>query len=175
MPRAIASVLEAVETRDADAIIPLLMLVSAACTEREGPGGPPKCWIGGRSHKEGDVLPEGTVIQVFPMSACEFGWYQGVDLLTGLMGSLADAGELYAVLRLTQPLFTETDAPYPHATHAALFTQARSPDASIAFATGGDGLVFIDRPCDVTAAAALEQHPRYRGAEVLVRGPAFAP
>jgi hypothetical protein len=175
LPVAVTRLIEAVHARDGDAINAMLQFVHAPCTERTGIGGPPKCWVGGTSYKEGNVPPDGTIVEVFLHSGCEFGWLQGTQLLNFLLFTIANSGDLHSVIRVNSPLFQEDDAPYPGATHAALFTHSLSPDASIVYFVEESGLTFIDYPCIMPPGALLAEHPRYRDAEVIYRGPAFRP
>ncbi len=58
-------IIQAVEDRDIEALAPLVVHPTVACTTAQGLGGPPKCE---------DGMPEGTELQVFPYAACEGSW-----------------------------------------------------------------------------------------------------
>ena len=58
-------IIEAVEARDIEALVPLVQYTTVGCTTADGLGGPPKC--------EEDVA-EGTEFTMFPVSSCEGGW-----------------------------------------------------------------------------------------------------
>lgn len=172
IPRIVRRVTDAVSAGDVEAVLALVQMTEAPCTERGGIGGPPKCWIGDRSYKAGNVHPEGTIVEAFPITSCEFGWYDR-EAVAGLVeGWVTGAGELYALVRLTAPPF-EDESYYPDLTHAAIFTLTDSPDASRVFLFGERGLAFVHHPCILPAEDALAEHPTYRDAEVIAYGPAF--
>ena len=150
----------------------MLQFVRTPCTTVQGAGGPPKCWLGGRSEKDGNVLPAGTPVEVLPVTSCELGWYEPEQARDLAMSTLPSVGELQAVLRLTRPLFTDTDADYPALGHAVVYTRraSGSPERAAVYGLNASGVAYIELTCDSTAQQLLAS-PRYAGAEVLSLAP----
>ena len=172
IPPIVRRVTDAVSAGDVEAVLALVQMTEAPCTERGGIGGPPKCWIGNRSYKAGNVHPEGTIVEAFPITSCEFGWYDREAVARLVDGWVTGAGELYALIRLTAPPF-EDESYYPDLTYAAIFTLTDSPDASRVFVFGERGLAFVHHPCILPAADTLSEDLMFERAEVIAYGPAF--
>jgi hypothetical protein len=136
--------------------------VRTPCTTAQGAGGPPKCSVGGRD------LPEGTAVEVMPISSCELGWYDPQGARDIAVSTLPSVFELQAVLRVARPLFADTDAAYPSVDYAAVFTRraSGSSERAIVYGMSATGVTYIELTCDSTAQQLLDS-PRYRGAEVL--------
>jgi hypothetical protein len=170
-PPIVERAIDAVRARDAEAVMATVQLTRTPCTNQQGAGGPPKCSVAGTPARA-----EGTTIDAFPLSSCELGWYSRTSVRDALESTLPGAGDLYAVVRLTRPLFSERGLEFPATRYAAFFVRRASgmPESSFVFAVDDDGLVYIDLPCAQSAREALA-NPIYRGAEVIQRGPAFQP
>jgi hypothetical protein len=169
VPASVDRLVEAASAHDVEAVSAMLQLITTPCTQALGVGGPPKCWVGGRPPSS--PLPEGTPVEVFPITSCEFGWYDPASARDIVRSTLASLGEVYAVLRLTAPLYSDP-GPYPRATHAVVFERAsrgRTPQAAV-YALNASGVTLVDFPCDLEPREVLERSPLYRNAEV-VRGP----
>jgi hypothetical protein len=83
-------VLEAIASRDPQAIAEHLALLETACTTADGLGGPPKC---------ADGMADGTIVSVFPILEAE-GTFATVDNLLQVADSLQIAG-LFGVYQVT--------------------------------------------------------------------------
>ena len=161
-PPVVTRLIDAVSADDAAALASLLQFVHTPCTTAQGAGGPPKC----------GNLPAGTAVEVMPISSCEFGWYAPAQARDIAASTLPSVGELQAVLRLTRPLFTDTDANYPALDHAVVFTRraSASPERAVVYGLNSSGVAYIELTCDSTAQQLLAS-PRYAGAEVLPVAP----
>jgi hypothetical protein len=174
VPPVVTDVIDAVNADDVPGFMALVQTVSTPCTRQPGAGGPPKCWSQGISPSDPAVPPEGTVVDVFPLASCELGWYSRDGVEQIVEATLPSVGDLYAVLRLTRPLFSEQAVDFPEAEYAAVFVRRASgmPESAFIVATDQSGVTFIDLPCGQSAREALA-NPLYRGQEVVQRGPAF--
>jgi hypothetical protein len=172
LPPVTQRVIDAVRSRDLDSVMATVQMTRIACTNRPGAGGPPKCSVAGTS----PTPPEGATIEAFPLGSCELGWYARSAVRDIVQTTLPGAGELYAVVRLSRPLFSEPGLEFPTTKYAAFFVRRASgmPESSFVFATDDTALTYIDLPCAQSARDALA-NPIYRGAEVILRGPAFQP
>jgi hypothetical protein len=83
-------VLEAVASRDPQAIADRMALLETACTTAGGLGGPPKC---------ADGVADGTLVSVFPMLEAE-GTFAAADDLLQVADSLQIAG-LFGIYQVT--------------------------------------------------------------------------
>jgi hypothetical protein len=164
-------VIDAVRARDAEAVMATVEMARTPCTYQQGAGGPPKCSVAGPGG-----AAEGTTIEAFPLSSCELGWYSRSGVRDALQPTLTGTGDLFAVVRLTRPLFSEPGLQFPTTRYAAFFVRRASgmPESSVVFAMDNSAMVYIDLPCAQSAREALA-NPIYRGAEVIQRGPAFQP
>lgn len=125
----IDQVLEAVASDDSGQLRSLIRFTSAACTQREGLGGPPKCRAG---------EPEGTLIEVLPFLGSEgsfiprdeIGEWQGIDV-----------SGLYAIYEVSQDFTVEEY--YPAGEYVILFA-GRDDHSPVALRLTDGRIVRVD-------------------------------
>ena len=165
---ALDAVIEVVRAGDAAALAELMRLHEVKCTTVQGMGGPPKCSRGGGSSEE---VPDGTVVESFPMAVCELEWQPDVSVVADVM--LDEPGEWYAAVSVDGPLFggeTFFGEPYlPSPDRGLVF---ETPSGPLLLLLEGDAVVYASRVCGVGSDADFLGHPAY-DLTVTYRGPAW--
>ena len=168
---ALDAVIEVVRAGDAAALAALMRPHEVKCTTVQGMGGPPKCWQDGSAPGE---VPDGTVVQSFPMAVCELEWQPDVSVVGNTM--LDGAGEWYAAVSVDGPLFggeTFFGEPYlPSPDHGLI---AETTSGPVLLLLEGNAIVYASRFCDASGGDAADflDHPAY-DLTVTHRGPAWA-
>lgn len=170
---ALDTVIEVVRAGDVEGLAALMRPHEVACTELTGAGGPPKCWEGGGAPEN---VPDGTVIQSFPMGTCHLEWQSDTAVAADVM--LDEAGEWYAAISVDGPLFGgETffgEAYLPSPNLGLIF---ETPTGPLLLLLDGEGVVYASRICgaDAEPAEFLEHFFELpaEGTTVTHRGPAW--
>lgn len=177
---AIRLVVEAIRARDAVALAALMRPTQLPCGSIGGIGAAPEC---PGSAKNGTLVPRGTVLPVIPSPGCEGEWT--TDLARVAATLVEREPELYAIVRLDQPIFTVTlwlapfdeDPPaLPTAEHAVILeTSLPSQLDRLGFllAVDDSGITLVKNTCFGPARMLIDDHPLWGSPEVLVRGEAF--
>ncbi|MCB8959944.1 MAG: hypothetical protein H6651_06500 [Ardenticatenales bacterium] len=99
---AVDEVLGVLQTGDREQLLAQIQFLEAACTNETGMGGPPKCWGGGPSSEIDPPLPEGSLVEVFPVVGAEGMWVfiQGIEPVLDRLGRVDG---IYAVYTLNEP------------------------------------------------------------------------
>ncbi|MPZ98332.1 MAG: hypothetical protein GEU80_03170 [Dehalococcoidia bacterium] len=160
--------IDAVEDGDADALAALMRLHEVACTSVEGLGSGPKCWAGGGVE---ETVPDGTVVQSFPMSACELGWQPSVE---AVVESLALPASLFAVVTFADPPLDESFLPRPD-TGVIFGIDSDDGPVGMMLLMEGASVVYVDHVCIGPPELFLDDHPRYTDAQVILRAPSSGP
>lgn len=146
------NVLAAVASGDRQKLIALIKYTSAACTNAEGLGGPPKCRVG---------ETEGTVSEVLPFLSSE-GHYLRKDEIKQWQG--VDATGLYAIYRVAENAQAD-DEYFPAGEHAVILKTADGQAVSLRITDGG--IVRVDDLFNVTQES-LEAIIQQDAAEVIL-------
>jgi hypothetical protein len=169
---AIDAVIAAVMTGDSIALRELMQLRAIGCTNEMGIGGPPQC-----RQASGGAAPDGTPIDVFPLSVCEIEWLTDETLQLFLDDVFFSREyELYAVVTLDfdAPLFDVEYLPTPE--YGVIFSYDRPEvsDRGAMVVLEDDRVTFLTILCDGAPRDFLTGHPLYsERAELILLGPAF--
>ena len=167
---ALDAVIEVVRAGDAAGLAALMQPHEVKCTTVQGMGGPPKCWQDGSTPGE---VPDGTVVESFPMPVCELEWQPDVAVAADLM--LDAPGEWYAAVSVDGPLFGgETFFGEPYLPDPDRGLIVVTPTGPLLVLLEGDDIVYASRFCEGSAVEPAEflNHPAYE-ATVTHRGPAW--
>ncbi len=167
---ALDAVIEVVRAGDTAALAALMRPHEVKCTTVQGMGGPPKCWQDGSPAGE---VPDGTVVESFPMAVCELEWQPDVSVVASTM--LDEPGEWYASVSVDGPLFggeTFFGEPYLPTPDSGLVID--TPSGPALLLVEGDNVVYASRFCDAGGGdpAAFLEHPAY-DLTVTQSGPAW--
>ncbi len=158
-------IITAVLAGDVDTLVASVELTETACSRLLGVGVPPNC--------EGapGSPPDGSLVKVFPMSACEGEWtYDVGDAMERL---LSNQPQLFAVIRVDTPIPVQGIPGFPLQDHLILLesTLPSPPRAGIVLGVGKGHILTITTPCHRDPPEALlgPSGPY----QVILRGPAY--
>lgn len=151
---AVDEVLAVLQTGDRAALLAQIQFLEAACTNEMGMGGPPKCWGGGPSSEIDPPLPEGSLVEVFPVVGAE-GMWVFIPGIEPVLDRLGRVDGIYAVYTLNEA----ATQGMLRGTYGVLLTSAAGDYLELRIGAGIVGLADATgwwTPADLLAANAAE-------------------
>ena len=160
------AIIDAALDGDAAGLQTYFLLQPIPCSNALGLGGPPPC----RLAPSGSA-PDGTLVNVFPLGACDLGWLTDVSDL--VQRKLTPPPQLYAVVELTARPYAE---PFlPMASHGIIFETDASDGSRhgwMLLVQNGD-VVFLTNVCQGPPEEFFQFPPYQDKMKLILEGPAF--
>jgi hypothetical protein len=164
--RDLDEIIDAALAPEPEKLFNYVALQSVACLNVSGMGGPPPCDLA-----PGGSAPDGTLLNVFPLSSCELQWV--TDVVPRLKQIIATQPELYAVVEFTAQPFSE---PFLPIASYGVILQTRGSDGSrlgrILHIQDGK-VVYLGTVCVGPPELFLTSAPYAGKTKLILKGPAF--